>query len=95
LAPAGSLQDFNIWDFEFNSTSSALRYRKNVYTATGSIGTNPAKRLTFAGDGQSTPGNVSNASVAEFLMFSRILAASESDKVRAYLGKKYNLAYQA
>jgi hypothetical protein len=95
LAPAGSVQSFGIWDFEFNGGSSILRYRKNVYTASGSIGGNGALRLTMGADLNATPGSPSNASVAEFLMYGKVLSASEGDKVRAYLGKKYNLAYQA
>jgi hypothetical protein len=94
LAPAGSVQAFNIWDFEFNTTASALRYRKNVYTATASIGTNGGERMTIGASG-GLSGNNSNSSVAEFLMFSRILAVTEADKVRSYLGRKYNLAFQA
>ena len=95
LAPAGSVQSFGIWDFEFNGASSLLRYRKNVYTASGAIGGNGALRLTIGADLNATPASLSNASVAEFLMYGKLLSASEGDKVRAYLGKKYNLAYQA
>jgi hypothetical protein len=94
-APSGSVTAFNIWDFEFNGSSSVLRYRKNVYTASGAIGGNGALRLTMGADLNATPASLSNASVAEFLMYGKVLPASEADKIRAYLGKKYNLAYQA
>jgi hypothetical protein len=94
VLPAGATTNFNIYDFEFNTTSSALRFRKNVYTATGSIGSNSGERLTIGASG-GLSGNNANASVAEFLMFSRVLAVTEADKIRSYLGKKYNLAYQA
>jgi len=93
-APSGSVQAFNIWDFEFNSSSSVLRYRKNVYTATGSIGGNGFTRVTV-GAGGGLAGNAANVSVAELLLFSRSMTTTDADKIRSYLGKKYNLAYQA
>jgi hypothetical protein len=93
-APSGSVQAFNIWDFEFNSSSSVLRYRKNVYTVTGSIGGNAFTRVTV-GAGGGLAGNSANVSVAELLLFSRSMPTADADKIRSYLGKKYNLAYQA
>jgi len=93
-APSGSTQAFNIWDFEFNSSSSVLRYRKNVYTASGSIGGNGFTRVTV-GAGGGLAGNAANVSVAELLLFSRSMTTADADQIRAYLGKKYNLAYQA
>lgn len=93
--PAGSLAAFGIYDFEWNGASSALRLAKNVSTATVNAGTNNGSRLTMAADLNTTPGSVANCSFAELLVFSRILAVTEADKVRQYLGRKYNLAFQA
>jgi hypothetical protein len=94
LMPAGTNANFNIFDFEFNSTASAIRLRKNAFAVTGTTGSNAGERLTVGASG-GLLGNNSHISVAEFLMFSRVLAAAESDRVRAYLGRKYNLAFQA
>jgi len=93
--PTGQMEAFNIWDAEFNGASSVVRYRKNVASASGNAGSNNGSRLTMAANGNTTAGEFSPLSVAEALVFSRVLAVSEADKIRAYLGKKYNLAYQA
>jgi hypothetical protein len=71
-----------------------LRYRKNVYTATGSIGGNAFTRVTV-GAGGGLAGNSANVSVAELLVFSRSMSTTDADKIRSYLGNKYNLAYEA
>lgn len=73
--PAGQIQAFNIWDFEFGTT-----------------GGNPFSRVELAQLQNSSFGNVS---VAEYLLFNRFLPVAEADRVRQYLGRKYNLAFQA
>jgi hypothetical protein len=93
--PAGAMEIFNIWDAEFNGASSVVRYRKNVASSTGNAGSNNASRLTMGANGNTTAGEFGHVSVAEALVFSRVLAVTEADKIRSYLGKKYNLAYQA
>lgn len=93
--PSGALQVFNIWDAEANGASSVMRYRKNVASVTGNAGSNNGSRLTMGADGNATASQFGNVSVAEALVFSRVLAVTEADKIRSYLGKKYNLAFQA
>jgi hypothetical protein len=93
--PASSFETFNIWDVEVNGASSIIRYRKNVHTISGNAGANNGTRLTVGGDSNATAASNANISMAELLVFSRVLSVSEADKIRAYLGKKYNLAYQA
>ena len=73
--PAGQIQAFNVWDFEFGTT-----------------GGNPFVKVELA---QLQNSSFANISVAEYLLFNRFLPVSEADKVRQYLGRKYNLAFQA
>lgn len=94
VVPAGQVQQFNVWDFEFSGATSRLRYRTNVYTATGSIGTNSLSRLTVGGDSNATAVSNSNISVAEILLFSRIMPTGDAAAIRRYLGNKYGLTYQ-
>lgn len=56
------------------------------------VNANPVSRVGMAMLQNSSYGNVS---IAEYLLFGRWLSVSEADKVRQYLGKKYNLAFQA
>ena len=84
---------FNIWDYEQNSTSSAIRLRKTGATASGNAGANNASGFSLASDGGLTPGSIANVSIAEVCVYSRALAVSEADAVRKYLGTKWNLAY--
>jgi hypothetical protein len=74
--PAGQLQQFNVWDFEFSGTGTL----------------NPISRVHMAMLGTGSYGNVS---IAEHILFGRILTEAEGDRVREYLGRKYNLAFQA
>jgi hypothetical protein len=57
---------------------------------TGAI--NPVNRVHAAILGTTNYGNVS---IAEHMLFSRLLTEKEGDRVREYLGRKYNLAFQA
>lgn len=84
---------FNIWDYENNSTSSAVRLRKTGATASGNAGTNNGGGFSLAADGGATPGSLANVSIAEVCVYSRVLSVSEADQVRKYLGTKWNLAY--
>lgn len=84
---------FNIWDYEQNSTSSAIRLRKTGATASGNAGANNAGGFSLATDGGITPGSIANVSIAEVCVYSRGLSVSEADAVRKYLGTKWNLAY--
>lgn len=54
--------------------------------------TNPIVRVEMAQLNNSTFGNVS---IAEYLLFNRLLSVSDADIVRRYLGRKYNLRFQA
>lgn len=83
---------FGIWDADYNGASSAIRLRKTYKSATGNAGTNGVAGLTLGADGNATAGSFANCSIAEFLLFSRSLPVSEADKIRTYLGKKYNLS---
>lgn len=94
VVPAGQVRQFNVWDFEFSGATSRLRYRTNVYTATGSIGTNSLLRITVGGDSNTTALSNSNISVAEILLFSRTMPTNEAAAIRRYLGAKYGLTYQ-
>jgi hypothetical protein len=58
----------------------------------GTTGGNPFVRVELAQLQNSSFGNVS---VAEYLLFNRFLPVAEADRVRQYLGRKYNLAFQA
>lgn len=95
LVPAGEVEQFNVWDILFNGASSAIRFRKDVYAVTGNAGANNAGRLTMAGDLNATASSNANVSFAELLVYSRDVPVAEADKIRSYLGKKYNLAYQS
>jgi hypothetical protein len=64
----------------------------NVYDFEQPTGGNPVVRVEMAQLQNSSFGNVS---IAEYLLFSRVLAVTEADRVRQYLGRKYNLAFQA
>jgi hypothetical protein len=93
--PVGSLEAFNVWDAENNGSSSIVRYRKNVHFISGNAGTAIGQRITMGADLNNPAGTFADISMAEFLTFSRLLSVTEADKIRSYLGKKYNLAYQA
>ena len=73
--PAGQIQEFNVWDFEFGTTDG-----------------NPIAIVELA---QLQNGSFGNVSVAEYLLFDRFLPVADADRVRQYLGRKYNLAFQA
>lgn len=94
VVPAGQVQQFNVWDFEFSGATSRLRYRTNVYTATATLGGNALLRLTVGGDSNATAVTNSNISVAELLLFSRSMPTGEAAAIRRYLGNKYGLVYQ-
>lgn len=83
---------FGIWDSAFDGSSSAIRLRKSYKSSTGNAGTNGLAGLTLGADGNATAGSFANCSIAEFLLFSRSLPVTEADKIRTYLGKKYNLS---
>lgn len=84
---------FNVWDVVFNGSSSAIRLRKTASVIEGNAGSNGMIGLTLGADGNPTAASLANVSIAEFLLFSRSLPVTEADKVRQYLGNKYNLAY--
>lgn len=94
VVPAGQVQQFNVWDFQFSGATSRLRYRTNVYTATATIGGNSLLRLTVGADSNATAVTNSNISVAELLVFSRSMPTDEAATIRRYLGMKYGLTYQ-
>lgn len=87
------MQTFGVWDTEANGTASFIR-RAGVRrdSADTNIGTGSPSgiRLAMFNNGFSAPGKIS---VAEVLIYSRALSASEATRVRTYLGKKWNLAY--
>lgn len=89
---AADQTSFGIWDVEFNGSSSAIRLRKTYKSTTGNSGTNGAAGLTLGANGNATSSEFSNVSIAEFLIYGRSLPVSEADKIRTYLGKKYNLS---
>jgi hypothetical protein len=84
---------FNVWDYEQNSTSSAIRLRKTGATSSGNAGANNGNGFSLAADGGASQSSFANVSVAEVCVYSRALAVSEADAVRKYLGTKWNLAY--
>jgi len=84
---------FNIWDYQQNSASSAIRLRKTGATVSGNAGANNASGFSLAADGNATPGSLGNVSIAEVCLYSGSLAVSEADAIRKYLGTKWNLAY--
>lgn len=93
-ASVGSaLTAFNVWDFTFNGASSAIRLRKTAATASGNAGTNSGTGLTLGANGNGTASQWANVSIAELCVYSRVLSTADADAVRAYLGKKWNLAY--
>ena len=90
---SNAMLSFNVWDFTFNGATSSTRLRTSAATTTGNAGANNASGLTIGANGNATPGEFSNSSVAELVVFSRSLATSEADAVRKYLGTKWGLAY--
>lgn len=90
---AGAVATFGIYDVEFDGLSSRIRLAKNSGSGVLSTGELTLSRLTMGGNGAATA-IASHCSFAEMLLFSRILAEPEADKVRRYLGNKYNLAFQ-
>lgn len=86
------VESFNVWDVEFNGLSSAFRaagVRQDVGSGTGTNSPGGIRLAAFS-NGFSQPGNIS---IAELLIYSRALSATEASAVRRYLGRKFNLAF--
>ena len=89
---AASVENYNVWDVEWNSTSSLFRaagVRQDTGSGTGTSSPGGI-RLAIFNNGFSQPGNIS---IAEVLIYSRVLSAAEASAVRRYLGRKFNLAF--
>lgn len=87
------MQAYGVWDTELNGTSSFIRragVRRDSNESNVGTGAPSGIRLGVFQNGFSAPGNVS---IAEVLIYSSILSASQATAVRKYLGKKYNLAW--
>jgi hypothetical protein len=82
------MQDFGIWETDSFVRRGGVR-RDTLDTDIGTNSPSGVRLAVFQNAGAA----FANISVAEFLIYSRILSASEASRVRAYLGKKYNLAY--
>jgi len=92
--PAGSMTTFNVWDYLYNGSSSAVRLRKTAATVTGNAGTNNGSGLTMgAASGASNDSSFGNCSWAELLVYSKSVPEAEADRIRKYLGTKWGLAY--
>jgi hypothetical protein len=84
---------FGIWDIPLNGNPSFLRRNGAEKTAAidRNTGTNSPGGINLGtfNNGFSNPGDVS---VAEVLMYSRVLSSSEERSVRSYLGGKFALS---
>jgi hypothetical protein len=94
--PSNSMTTFNVWDFLFNGSSSAIRFRKNAASAIGNPGTGNGSGLTMAAaSGASADLNFGNCSWAELLVYSKNVPELEADSIRKYLGTKWGLAFSS
>lgn len=85
------IQTFLIWETLVDGTSSRLRRNGVAADCAKNVGTNAPNgiRLAVYFNGFSNPGNIS---IAEVLVYSRILSSGESTNVRRYLSLKYRLS---
>jgi hypothetical protein len=86
------LESFGVWDLNWDGTNTRLRLAGVESDGGAGTGTTSPSglRLAVFNNGFSAPGNVS---FAEFIIYSRILSATEATAVRKYLGTKYSLAF--
>lgn len=84
--------EFDIYDAEFNSTSSAIRRRTSLSVATGNAGSSNPGGIRLGAFSQSAV--FSNSTIAEWMIYSRVLSATEAESVRKYLGDKWNLPFK-
>lgn len=91
---SGQREQFGIYDYEANAASSRLRYRKADKAASGTIGNNASNGFTLGANGNATPGEWGDVSIAEVICYGRALTESEADRIRDYLAAKWGLTYQ-
>lgn len=83
---------FDIYDAQFNGSSSAIRRRTNLAARTGDAGTLNPGGIRLGAISQS--GTFSNSTFAEWMIYTRVLSATEAESVRKYLGGKWNLPFK-
>ena len=87
-ATVASVNGWFVWECFFNGASSSLT-RNGTTLASGNAGSNTTVgglRLAVLGSGLS---NFTNCQIAEVVLYSRAITASEASSVRSYLGGKY------
>ena len=88
---SGAREAFNPYEIESNGASSAVRFR--TLSSTGNAGTNNSNGLTVGANGNTTPTQHGDISVAEIAIFSRVLTGGDLTKVRNYLANKWAVSY--
>jgi hypothetical protein len=88
---SGAREAFNPYEIEVNGVSSAVRFR--TLSSTGTGGTNNSNGLTVGANGNTTPAQHGDMSVAEIAIFSRVLTGGDLTKVRNYLANKWAVSY--
>lgn len=86
-ATVASVTGWFVWECVFNGASSSL-IRNGTTLASGNAGSSVpgGLRLAVLGGGTS---NFTNCQIAEVVLYSRAITASEASSVRSYLGGKY------
>jgi hypothetical protein len=88
--PAGAREAFNIYDVELNGANSRMRFRQTAVS--GNPGANGGNGFTIGANGNTTPTEWGDVSIAEIVHYSKALTDTQADQVRNYLGRKWNLA---
>jgi hypothetical protein len=82
-----SILGFFVWEAVFNGNNSSLQQNGTTLLSGGAGANVPGGvRLAIFGDGT---GNPTNCQIAEFILYNRVITASEASAVRTYLGRKY------